>query len=714
MRKQNFWSVFAGGITIVANTFGSMTIAQDGPSYTVFGTPGLIEMPTAESAERSDIAATFAYVGPGNYQTAFNYQLTPNLFGSFRYSMFDMHDKDEGGANFETPKRSFDLHYRFNNETQYIPAVAVGLRDFLGTGSSGSEYLVASKSFGPNLIVTGGLGWGRLGSNDVFSNPLGVISSYFDTRPVYNNSDANGGTLSVDQFFRGDAALFGGLEYQVSTKLGMKLEYSSIDYSKEPIPHTVDVSSPFNFGLTYRPKPNLEVNAGYLYGSDFSIGVTLLLNPETRPVYSGLDRAPAPVRVRLHDARASVTWDRANAPALQVALTQLLAVEGIVLDGLEITDLRARVRFTNNRFRSEAQAIGRVARMMSQVMPESVETFVFEPMQRGIAMSATTLLRSDIEKLENTVGASAAILNRAKFNNAGLKNGLVAPASQSDKWQWGIGPYVELVPSKTSGTSKIDVGLQFEGQYEFTRNLVLSGSVTQSALGKRTGNTFRGSDDDSVNVRTDGAYFGRDGAPRLENLILGYHGRIAPNVYSRVTFGLLERMYGGVSTELLWKPVDSRLAIGAEVNYIALRNRDVGLAFDEYDYQVATGHLSAYYDLGKGFKGQVDVGKYLAGDWGGTFILDREFQNGWRVGGYFTLTDMPFDDFGEGSFDKGIRVTIPYDYFLGSPSRKDVSKTLHALSRDGGARIKIDQRLYETVRTGHAADMSDTWGRFWR
>lgn len=25
--------------------------AQDGPSYTVFGTPGLIEMPTAESAE---------------------------------------------------------------------------------------------------------------------------------------------------------------------------------------------------------------------------------------------------------------------------------------------------------------------------------------------------------------------------------------------------------------------------------------------------------------------------------------------------------------------------------------------------------------------------------------------------------------------------------------------------------------------------------------
>ena len=75
---------------------------------------------------------------------------------------------------------------------------------------------------------------------------------------------------------------------------------------------------------------------------------------------------------------------------------------------------------------------------------------------------------------------------------------------------------------------------------------------------------------------------------------------------------------------------------------------------------------------------------------------------------------MPFDDFGEGSFDKGIRVTIPYDYFIGSPSRKDVSTTLRSLSRDGGARVEVDGRLYETVRQGHLADINDSWGRFWR
>ena len=94
--------------------------------------------------------------------------------------------------------------------------------------------------------------------------------------------------------------------------------------------------------------------------------------------------------------------------------------------------------------------------------------------------------------------------------------------------------------------------------------------------------------------------------------------------------------------------------------------------------------------------------------------LDRAFANGWRIGGYVTLTDVPFEDFGEGSFDKGIRLSIPFDYVLGQPSRREISNTLTSLTRDGGARLVVDGRLYETVRDGHLNDLSDGWGRFWR
>jgi hypothetical protein len=149
-----------------------------------------------------------------------------------------------------------------------------------------------------------------------------------------------------------------------------------------------------------------------------------------------------------------------------------------------------------------------------------------------------------------------------------------------------------------------------------------------------------------------------------------------------------------------------------EVNYAVQRDYDQLLGFRDYD--VVTGHASAYYDFGNGFHGQVDAGRYLAGDWGATFGLDREFENGWSVGGYFTLTDIPFEDFGEGSFDKGVRINIPLDFVLGRPTRREAGTTLQSLNRDGGARLRVEGRLYDVVRDAHYGDLEDSWGRFWR
>ena len=111
---------------------------------------------------------------------------------------------------------------------------------------------------------------------------------------------------------------------------------------------------------------------------------------------------------------------------------------------------------------------------------------------------------------------------------------------------------------------------------------------------------------------------------------------------------------------------------------------------------------------------QVDAGRYLAGDWGATFSLDRQFSNGWKVGAYFTLTDMPFDEFGEGSFDKGIRLSIPFEWALGTPSRNQSAAELRSLERDGGARLKVDGRLFEWVEEGHGDAFANRWGKFWR
>ena len=52
-----------------------------------------------------------------------------------------------------------------------------------------------------------------------------------------------------------------------------------------------------------------------------------------------------------------------------------------------------------------------------------------------------------------------------------------------------------------------------------------------------------------------------------------------------------------------------------------MRKRDFRDAFEFIDYEVTTGHVSAYYEFGNGFVGQVDAGRYLAGDNGATRMV---------------------------------------------------------------------------------------------
>jgi hypothetical protein len=179
-----------------------------------------------------------------------------------------------------------------------------------------------------------------------------------------------------------------------------------------------------------------------------------------------------------------------------------------------------------------------------------------------------------------------------------------------------------------------------------------------------------------------------------------------------MTVGYLERMYGGISGEVLWKPVTSPLALGVEVNYVKQRDFDQLFGFRTYD--VVTGHASAYYDFGRGYIGQVDAGRYLARDYGTTLTLSREFANGWKFSAFATFTDVSSEEFGEGSFDKGIRIEIPVSWITGRDSRNEFGTTLRPVQRDGGARLHVQGRLYDTVRDYDKHGLNSQWGRVWR
>ncbi len=689
-----------------------LAFAQDaGVTYSLNGAPGLLEMPTAQSADAGALAATFSYAD-GLARTTFTFQITDRLSGSLRYSIVDLYGDPTSTIVDGVFERGFDLRYRFNDETTYLPAIAIGLRDFLTPGRFGSEYLVASKTIGEALTVSAGLGWGAMGTRDGFDNPLGGLDAALDTRPIFDESTPEG-QLASSQWFHGDAALFGGVEYQINESWGIKAEYASIAYPQQAFAPAVDVETPYNLGVTYRPRDGVQVGLAYLYGTEVALSGTFSLNANNRPGMSGRETAPVPVKVTATNSRAAATWDRAvlPEPVLQSALRTLLEAEGITLSGLNLTDTTARVRYVNGRYRSQAQAMGRVARLMTQVLPAPIQTFTLIPEDRGMPLSATTIMRRDLEQLENQPQASQTMFDRAVFADA---RDSAPPAIAPSNWTWGLGSYFAIIPFNEGGSVRVDAGLTLRGIYTIRPNLVIAGALGQSVINAAKDDPIADSTPDVQNVRTDGGYYGDDGVPVLQTLTVNHYARPARNLYSRVSLGYLERMFGGVSGELLWKPVDSHLGIGAELNYAAQRNTDMLFGFDEYDYDTVTGHISAYYDLGNGYHTQLDVGRYLAGDWGATLSVDREFANGFRVGAYVTQTDLSYDDFGDGSYSKGVRIVIPQDFFTGAATRASYSNTFQTQLGDGGARLELDGRLYDVVRDAHVADLSDTWGRFWR
>ncbi|MBB5723633.1 hypothetical protein FHS72_003278 [Loktanella ponticola] len=695
--------ILASGTALMALLAGNTAMGQD-LSYNLYGVPGLIDTPNARMAPDAEIAAT---IGGFVLQQrgSFTFQLLPNLSGTFRYAGIDQEDGPGTDGTFD---RSFDLRYRLIQETDLLPDVAIGLQDFLGTGDLSAEYIVATKTITDRIDVTAGLGWGRLGSRDGISNPLGALDSYFDTRPVRDKSEyEEGGTVTGD-FFRGDMGVFGGITYRYSDKLTLKAEYSSDGYVSETDNGTLDNRSPINVGLNYTYKPGLDLQLAYLYGSELAAGATLTLNPRVRQSPGGRETAPPPVRVRPADLAAAASWGTD-----EKTLIQTLKDAGITLNGYDVTaDTVARVRYTNTTFRSEAQAMGRVARILSAQLPAAVETFVLEPQQRGIPLQATTIQRRDLETQENRARGAEALAQSSITRDAGPSTGLSYTPDLEPAFTWGIGPYAKLIVFNGDAPVQIDGGIELKARYTFAPNIIAKGVVRQSLRDLPLADETE-TENDLQNVRTDGRYYGQDGNPVIQTLTLAHYGRPGADLYSRVTAGYIEDMHGGISSELLWKPVDSRLAVGAEVNYTAQRDYDQLFTFQDYD--VVTGHVSGYYSFDNGFHAQVDVGRYLAGDWGATFGLDREFDNGWRVGAYFTLTDVPFDEFGEGSFDKGIRITVPNDFFIGNATQDKVNTNLQSLQRDGGARLNVDGRLYDIVRDGHTAGrFGDTFGRFWR
>ena len=689
----HFWFIFL--TTLLIFIIPTKNLFAQEQNYTItpgnFGLPGIIDLPTGKRFPDGEIIIT-QQLHKSLARSGISFQALPRLGFSFRYSGHGIGGNEAYGRT--NHDRSFDAHLTVWDEGIIRPAISLGLRDFIGTGWYSSEYIVGSKSLG-NLEITAGLGFGRLAGRNKLSNPLGKIDKRFETRE--KNNTILGGTLGSINWFQGDASAFYGIAYRAGPKLSLVTEYSPDIMSREAT--YLKIKKPWNFGISYQFNDFVNVAAQYLHGSQASLTTSIIMNPGRPPVKGGQELAPVPFRKKHTTTSPFIRNDPKT-------IRKVLTADSFEIHDLTITKTTIRADVTNHKFRSTAQAVGRIASTLQRFTNDTVEYGEISFYRKGMQVASYRINLEEVAQKQFGAPPSEPSANY----NIDLKPSIKISAKNG--FTWGIGPYFSHRLFNPDLPLSVETGIELRAGYNLAPGLAFSGGLRKSVLTNFTDNQRR-SDSQLPKVHSDWIEYDLAGqSGHIHDLTLSYLKNLAPGIYGRFHAGLLEPFYAGIGGELLYKPAKSSVAFGLDLHKV--QQRDFDMRFDLRPYKTVVGHLSAYYDAGNLFNIELNVGRYLAGDWGATTTISRKFGSGWEVGGYATLTDVPFATFGEGSFDKAIFVSMPIDWILGTPNRTRRRLTIRPITRDGGANLASARSLYRYLENSQKAQFLREYGRLWK
>ncbi|MCF8474947.1 MAG: YjbH domain-containing protein [Emcibacter sp.] len=376
--------------------------------------------------------------------------------------------------------------------------------------------------------------------------------------------------------------------------------------------------------------------------------------------------------------------------------------------GLE--NKKVEVRKTQGPYHSEARNIGRVARVLTKEMPDNIEEFKIISERDGLAISNVTLLRRDLEKANHYQSSPEEIWANTNVSDpqSNEKDIVADDLRHKPNLDWGIMPEkLTHFGGNDDGRFRGDLYATAFGSLQFNQHIKLSAKIRQYIIGdldKIPDNI----NPDVPHVRSDIAHYAKEGRTALDNMRIDYTAQVGRDLYTRLTAGIIESMYGGFGAEILYRPYHHNFAFALDINWVKQRGYDQLFSFR--DYETFTGHATFYHENENyNITSKLSVGRYLAGDYGATLDISRRFENGVRLGVWATVTDMSSQQFGSGSFDKGIYLTIPIEYFWFKPSREVARFNFRSLGKNGGQMLDRGDSLYDMLSSGRKNRLSYEW-----
>ncbi len=618
-------------------------------TYNNHGVVGLINMPTARFYNESIYGITLYNGDPDQKIT-----LTSSPYDWLEASFFYMNIEDEQlcrknpqGESFCQGYKDKGFNFKFRvKEEGLLPAIAIGINDIAGTGFYSSEYIIGSYGVN-NLDLHFGLTWGELnGSNSSFKNPLGYVSEDFFNRP--DGFEGRGGQFEPSRYFSGkESSPFIGITYAPNSKILVKFETDNtltpgkVGYEK--------AKSDYSFSIDYSLTNNFTIGIANERDTHLSLKFVYKNNPKvskSRYEYKKIE----------HNKRDSK----------YVKLIRNLNENGIIVD--KIFEDSNQIGLQMSQFtHPNLDIINEVIRRAS------ADAGIVKPVKKDLRIADLKAKTEYDETFQRNANLIYQKQVKKKFN---YNNRL------------SIRPFIASREAFLRGALLIENN----AEYAFRENLILSSNLKYSIADNFDDLTIPPEDTYPAQVRSDIKEYLRDYG---DGIIIGrvqfdYFLTPKKNHHLMFTGGILEEMFNGIGFEYLYYKEGSNYAVGFEV--FDVQKRDYEMHFGTLDYKNITSHLNLYHrNYGRfPFDTKISFGEYLAGDEGFTIDLSRTFSNGTKFGVFASFTDVSSDQFGEGSFDKGIYFNIPVFGNL-------INYSWRPLTKDPGAKLIRKNNLHDLL-----------------
>ena len=699
-------------IAIVASSFCSLIFSSIDDYFPIdtlsspsnYGITGLLETPNARFMGQASLRFNFSSSFPNEFTTI---TATPFSWLEASYRYVEVKNKKYGpseySGNQSLKDKSFDLKIRLLDERYYLPNIALGLRDIAGTGVFSSEYIVATKSFG-NFDITTGVGWGILGSDNSIRNPFNLLHDGFKTRGSLLSLDTEGGEFRYSNWFSGSAARFGGIEYSLR-KYGIKLiaEYDSSVPQMNPF-NPMIVKNRLNLGLNYHLSESFQLGLSFERGTNFRLSFALKGN-----FYEDTLSKPGPKNVvSLNAARKKKVIE--NPEIFYRSLNKSLQDESIFIQSASLKKEEVSVAIGSNKFRSLPRMAGRSATIVSALAPDEINKLNIHLMNGDFEVATFIINREKFDAAKISKGSVSEILKRSKLesnsNKPLIKNSIFNPTINWPEFSWTMSPGLKHQIGGPEGFYLGQLFWKTDTTIKFRRNLSL-----YTSFGINLYDTFNNLNNSSgsaiPHVRSDIQDYLSEGKNNLQRMQLEYMFSPFKDLYVRTDFGILEEMFGGLGGEFLYRPFTKKYSLGFSLHRVKQRSYKQRFGFREYS--TTTGHASLYYELPMGLNANLSIGRYLAGDSGGTLDLSRRFSSGFILGIFATRTNLSTEEFGEGSFDKGFYFSIPTDLFYSDFRTGNISFGMHPLTKDGGSFLIQHHSLFSLLGDSNQYSILRDW-----